>query len=1312
MPTYTADEVLRMMKAPILPTAKPLTAKPGKVLSIADVQKMQPSSAKPLTVSQRWENAKSDVKDFVVSAAKTYEKGEQAGLRHPVDYSWGMAKGMLSGLVDLGGLAVEGVSGGAKALLEMKHPGENFQSGMDAGKKLVNKIAPTIQKHLQSSGPTQDTANQVLGMIPQAIQAAGDTGFDLTGSPFVGAATQAVGTLVSLLGMKGLTDPIAALRHSSESAKPVERPLPSPSEELSAEFEGEDFEPDEPAPATKHADEYTPPRETNVKEINSGLQKQLKDIEDEKEEIESRMSNLTHDRHESGLSPGQADAQREALAAKHMKLEEQAKNLQGRITPASKPAAVVKPQEKSLEQLTAELWNVAHQTRESLTRTDQNASGESSASLEAQSRVREEESRGRARFLVDPDGKATPLKGVDAADVKAPSGHIIVQANVGANPWTILDRGGLPSTHAQGLLARAGKNLDGALAESKAGKIGGQQRIAPPAKVQKEDPVVFQENGKLVTRSVVKQAFNISDKAMSLPGLKFLRLHAEQTLEEIQRHIAPESLGPEAKAAAAILAKNMAESQMREANYYTKSAVRRSFWNSRMDNAADFIHRYEKGGKFDDPVLQNAADAYRGWNTKIANQDTVDHIEYEPVDNYLFHAFENGDEVKDFLGAKYRGKWGDPGFTKDRVFDLYDQAIKAGFKPKYTNPEDIMLARQHASDIAHMRIQALRDLADAGLAVQIRKGMKGAPDGFASGEFRAPNGERYWVNNKAAQILHNAWNTKSLWQSPGVAGKTFRGAMFLKNALIPFKLGFSLFHPLHVATIDNATGMVRASKELLSGTKSPTEWMRDILKSATYVDSIGQTRAGYRLINLWKGKVPEGELTDVDRQSLQWMVEGGFVPEMPVQYRTGALAKFKDAVQRHSATAAWHAPFAVIDAMQKPLFQVWIPSLKSASFLSDVKTAIAADPTLLDNPLKRQIAFRKLAKSVDNRYGEMAYSTLFWNRWMKDVAVANTLSLGWQLGFLREYGGAASDLGETLTKKGSLSTKTRAGLLDRPLFSLFYTTQALAYGGLLTWAMTGKPPTQLLDYVYPNVGTDREGKTKRVSTMFYPREFWAIAKHVQNQGLLGGAGDLVRSKSSGVLGLTAEWATGVNGLGQEIRDPNSPPFQKLEQTLANSLSEFEPISLEAIKRGGNPVMSTLGFTPAPRYITETKSQSLIQRMYDKYYQGKETPYDRVQKSKDMSVLRQSYADADQDKFDSTLEKMRDKFQLSPNEEQRIVQSLNESKDSAYVKMFKRLSWQEQKQALDKMTADERETYLPVSNVDHLRYSYIPPGDQQ
>ena len=98
-----------------------------------------------------------------------------------------------------------------------------------------------------------------------------------------------------------------------------------------------------------------------------------------------------------------------------------------------------------------------------VSRAANNASGESAASQEAVNRVAEESSKGVTRYLVDPDGNTTVLRGVDAVDAKAPKGSIVIQEGGGAEP-RILDRGGMTQALAKGLMNRA--------MARKAGKLG------------------------------------------------------------------------------------------------------------------------------------------------------------------------------------------------------------------------------------------------------------------------------------------------------------------------------------------------------------------------------------------------------------------------------------------------------------------------------------------------------------------------------------------------------------------------------------------------------------------------------------------------------------------------------------------------------------------------------------------------------------------------------------------------------------------------------------------------------------------------
>lgn len=93
---------------------------------------------------------------------------------------------------------------------------------------------------------------------------------------------------------------------------------------------------------------------------------------------------------------------------------------------------------------------------------ENNASGESSASLEAQRRLADEQAAGQTRAIIRRDGSVEPLIGVDAVDANARAGEVVVQRGIGANDWTILSHGDDVSPDmARSKLNRALNDLNG-----------------------------------------------------------------------------------------------------------------------------------------------------------------------------------------------------------------------------------------------------------------------------------------------------------------------------------------------------------------------------------------------------------------------------------------------------------------------------------------------------------------------------------------------------------------------------------------------------------------------------------------------------------------------------------------------------------------------------------------------------------------------------------------------------------------------------------------------------------------------------------
>ncbi len=82
------------------------------------------------------------------------------------------------------------------------------------------------------------------------------------------------------------------------------------------------------------------------------------------------------------------------------------------------------------------------QQQEAPEQAQNNASGESAASLEAQSRLASENDAGRQRVKLDTrTGEVTPLVTADRVDATAGQHEAILQKGIGKNEWTVLDQG-------------------------------------------------------------------------------------------------------------------------------------------------------------------------------------------------------------------------------------------------------------------------------------------------------------------------------------------------------------------------------------------------------------------------------------------------------------------------------------------------------------------------------------------------------------------------------------------------------------------------------------------------------------------------------------------------------------------------------------------------------------------------------------------------------------------------------------------------------------------------------------------------------
>ena len=817
-----------------------------------------------------------------------------------------------------------------------------------------------------------------------------------------------------------------------------------------------------------------------------------------------------------------------------------------------------------------------------------------------------------------------------------------------------------------------------------------------------EDPIIYLNMGIPVTKSQIKQAFGLGRKLLrSTEAGREVDKQLSNTLEWSIRALNPELLGPDAKSTAALLAKGYAQRAQTNASHFYRSDTRKSFWDHRSpEEQLDFIRNFEKGKTFADDTLNSAAQGYKRWAEEIYQADAAHGIEYEARDNYLYHLWKDEDAFRVFAQNKYGPKWNNPRFIKERGWDLYDDAMKHGLEPKYTNPEDIMLARQYASTLAHMRTDIFSDLAANGLARE-KQGPKDTMRANES-EWRSPNGKYYFMGDQVNQVLHNAFNTKSLWEDKSPIGLGFRASMKLKNTYVPIKLS-SLFHPMHIQLgIVNADGLVTATRGWAAGQVPLHKLSMEAMGSLYFKGIYDRPKGGWEMIKAWRGQLPDSKMTPALRASIDRMIEGGFIPELAPELKTAWAAKYKEAIAQHKVSSVPLFALASLEKVfQKPIFEVWIPSLKAHAYDKAALQALENDPSLHDNPLKRMEAFRQIQKSVDNRFGEMQYDTMFMHRTVRDLGVGSMLSMGWQLGFAREYGGGVGQVAKAFKGDGTLRQKIARGDLDKAMFVGFYTLQTMMIGGLMTYAFTGKSPQEWRDYVYPKTGEKNpDGTEARTSNPFYSREWGSLAIHARDEGLAAGLGEMAANKIVPTIGLMETLFSGNDYFGNEIRDPEGTIAQKTKQSLDWAFHDILPIFYTALKDKPEATtkdwaLSASGFSPAPKYVYETPTEANIKRLYNKYNPHK-TPYEKVEQSKDRRVLKDYFLSGNDDKFQGQLGKMQEKYNLDSKQVKSLEKNIG--RDSMGY-LYSKLPTNLQRSIYKKMTPAEKERYLPYMSKE-------------
>ena len=603
--------------------------------------------------------------------------------------------------------------------------------------------------------------------------------------------------------------------------------------------------------------------------------------------------------------------------------------------------------------------------------------------------------------------------------------------------------------------------------------------------------------------------------------------------------------------------------------------------------------------------------------------------------------------MKDFSREYVHSLWTDRekaqrafwGTNFDHLSDIVRHGLRNGLQLKTHNPEQLIGWRLMAGTDMLNKMELLNDLEDMQMAFEARKVPGGAgrflrPNtGDPWRTVRAPNG-REWI---IAPDIHNLWDnavtSRSLWENETLVGTAFRGWMKWRAVTIPLKLSFSAFHPAHIAHINFSDSMARAARALAKG---------DVMESLTHLENAttGQLRAGVPGIP-HAGKEaraawlkPRWERTPMEQTVVDTLNEMGMSPQLSEELRIQAKRDLIKAWESNTAfkyTLPIQALRRVVEVIQHPIFEYWIPNLKVEAALKRAAQHLKEHPELVNDPVNRRLAFRAIGKQIDGRFGQMFYGGLFHNRWIKDSLMAAFLSWGWNFGgLMREVMAAPMrPLARTLSKQ-SPERKVLKEANNSLAFVMWYFGSLMAFNGVKTYLNTGHMPYGLDWLMYRIGGKNPDGSERRATNPTFARDIPMAEKHIEAEGPVTGPLKMMWEK----MVLEPYWDllpwNNRTYDGYDIWDPHAGPMAKVGQMLEYLFTADTPISAESIRRERiaegkqpyphnipNPTEMTTrewasfaGFGPAPSYVGRSPIQNMIFAEADRYKKPFSHPRDR------------------------------------------------------------------------------------------------------
>lgn len=634
------------------------------------------------------------------------------------------------------------------------------------------------------------------------------------------------------------------------------------------------------------------------------------------------------------------------------------------------------------------------------------------------------------------------------------------------------------------------------------------------------------------------------------------------------------------------------------------------------------------------------------------------------------------------------GHNGPEGWAKldDPMFTVHGKPEQVGYRVSYTDENGDNHSKTFKPDLAGMSAD------DFGSMNKTQRGDAAWADARdKAGEFARQNNGTvsehkdagittlgyYYMPEGAATVMRQ-------FTSKGLRGHAaFRAFLGAGNIMNASQLGFSLFHAgftSYDATISQfAVGLHYAAEGKIGEAAKAF--------AATPTAALTNARIGSKLVKAWNNPDLAEEVTYKGHNLADLYAQGGGRTRLDSVYRLGAIDKFKQALKNANyLMASVHAPVAGLELMSKPIMEMLVPYQKAGVFSQLAKMVIDTKPDLTHEQMRAEMA--KIVDTVDNRMGQIVYDNLFWNKTFKDLAMASTRSVGWNLGTIREITGGVRDAAGEIRK---LAKGERAELTTRMAYLVAMPMVTGMAGAMLQYLMTGKGPDELKDYFFPKTGAvDEKGLPERLSQPTYLKDLYHYSEE---------PGKTVTNKLHPLLSSISDMLQNKDFFGNKIYGSDDSQMQKLVLASEYLGKQMMPFGIRNMvkeqERGSDATKSALpfiGLTPAPSSINQSDADKLMAKYGEEnkkmYGQEPEIAARSDAKQKITQALRRGDSAKAAEYISNALS---DRTLIYPEVEKLI----NNLATPIPQQRFAKLSLEQQANVLAKATDEEKAQYLPL-----------------